>query len=62
MMTRLKSRLARLEAVTLPEGEPIELEVCFVKPDGTVSHSLKLKLGSDHPSQFRRRGRKRIGK
>jgi hypothetical protein len=62
MMTRLKSRLARLEVATLPDSKPMELEVCFIKPDGSVSHTLKLKLGADNPSHFWRKGRKSNGK
>jgi hypothetical protein len=45
MMSRLKSRIARLEAVALPEGEPMELEVCFIKADGAVSNSMTITLG-----------------
>jgi hypothetical protein len=62
MITRLKSRIARLESVAPPEGEPMELEVCFIKADGAVSHSMTITLGMDYPSQLRRGGRKRIGK
>jgi hypothetical protein len=62
MITRLKSRLARLESVTLPNGDPVDFEVVFINPDGTVSNTLTIKFGAPPPARSAANGRTLLGK